>query len=273
MASRPTPIQYLNTEVYNLSTYVATLTPGGGTQVTSTQFSTLSSAVTDLQTFSSFQVQTTNSNFSTQLSTLSSLMSTATGTNTSQGNAISALETFSSFQVQTTNSNFSTQLSTLSSLMSTATGTNTTQTNSISSLQLGLRRYQQFGGLYSTGIWGDLTPGTSKGTSTMMIAFASTGQVALLNNTSSATTTLPLYIGAVGAGYAGYPVLQYDNLRFAHIGVPGSNSSIIINLVSSATSTQAIELSAGEVINLVYGGANGVVSSINPASYYYFPTL
>jgi hypothetical protein len=281
----------INSRLDGLSTYVSSL-----------QLETVSTGVQALQTFSTNQ---TSAN--TRYDGVSTTLSTTISTNTVQQNQISSLQAFSTVQVST----FNQMVFGMSTTLSSAVSTNTVQTTAITNLQTfsttqaaaniiynsastvgglvfisttllnyGQRRGQTFYGPFfepassSVPRWG-LDNGTSaQGTSTIMAGNLMRG-VTLLNNTSTQDVTLPLYMNIATNGYTGVdnmvPSTTMDVMRFAHVGVPGSNSSITINLVSSGTATAAITLSAGECVTMIYKLA--ATSQSSPSSYYYLPSL
>jgi hypothetical protein len=286
----------INTRLDGLSTYVSSL-----------QLETVSTGVQALQTFSTAQ---TSAN--TRYDGVSTTLSTAVSTNTAQTAAISTLQAFSTFQVSTFNQTMFGVSTTLSTVVSTNTAQNTSITalQSFSSAQAvqnviynsastsggivfastplfnyGQRRGQayygpwvEFGsGSQSFPKWGNPDGTSAGGTSTIMIGDIMRG-VTLINNQSTQDVTLPLYMGIAANGYAGtvnmVPSTFSDIMRFAHVGIPGSNSSITINLVSSGSATAAITLSAGEVVTMLYKGGTGSLGGASSTSnYYYIPSL
>lgn len=220
------------------------------------------------------------SNFSTINSTIRAV-STIDGQQTSTLNIVS---TINGQQTSTIN-NVSTLTGQSASTLNAQSTLNGEQAITLSNVQIstqvlqyGARPLQAFNGVYTDASWG--SGSNSKQTSTIMnlqagLTAAGSGSVgdsnsvSLINNTTVSTTMLPLFIGVSGQGIPTYPASANQILRFAHSGAPGSNSSIIINLTTGGTASDAIEMNAGEVVTLVYAGG----SATDPANYYYFPTL
>lgn len=245
----------------NASTALSTAIGINGTQ---------SSFIQALQVFSTIQVST----FNQMVYGMSTTLSTAVSTNSAQTTAITNLQTFSTVQTA--------QNTTFGATSSLVTSLN----YSTNLLNYGQRRGQAYQGPYPdpgsplvlipSGYgqgWG-LNDGTSaRATSTIMNSDIMRG-VTLINNFSTQDVTLPLYMGVTGNGFTNpnsVPSTLFDTMRFAHVGTPGSNSSITINLVSSGSATAAITLSAGEAISMIYkGGVGGPSSSSN---YFYITSL
>lgn len=244
-----------------ISTSIQSLQTFSTNQNTSNlRYDNVSTAVTSLQTFSTIQVST----FNQMVYGMSTTLSSAVSTNSAQATAITNLQTFSTAQTASNalfplaaNVNYSTNL-----------------------LNYGQRRGQTYYGPWyefnssNQPRWGNPDGTSAQGTSTLMTGDKMAG-VSLINNTSTQDMVLPLYMGITTNGYASVnnlvPSTVFDVMRFAHIGIPGTNSSITINLVSSGSATAAVTLSAGEVVTMIYKGGIGGPSSAS--NYYYLTSL
>jgi hypothetical protein len=234
--------------------------------------------ISSLQTFSTIQVSTINQT----LYGMSTTLSSAVSTNSAQNTAITNLQTFSTIQIAT-NTTFSTNIASLNNTV-------TAEVYSTNLFNYGQRRGQYYYGPHSDPgspiplgygrSWG-LNDGTSaQGTSTLMTDNNMRG-VVIINNFSTQDVILPLYMGIATNGYNNtcnmVPSTIFDEMRFAHVGTPGSNSSITINLVSSGSATAAVTLSAGEVVTMIYKGGVGAAAAAggpsSPSNYFYLTSL
>ena len=91
----------------------------------------------------------------------------------------------------------------------------------------------------------------------------------LINNTTISTVRLPLWLNATAQNVPIYPNQVTDIMRFIHVGQFGVNSTIILNLSNNNSIYDAIEISAGETITLIWNGGN----VYNGTSYYYTTSL
>jgi hypothetical protein len=232
-------------------------------------FSTINSTLNYISTIDAQQASTIN------------VISTIDG---QQASTINTISTLAGQAISTVNvvSTIAGQSASTVNAQSTINGEQTSNISNLAAsttiLQYGARPAQAFNGVYTDADWSDGTD--SRKTSTIINfqagltasgsgVIGTSNSVSLINNTNTSTTMFPLMIGVSGQGIPAYPASANQILRFAHSGAPGSNSSIIINLTTGGTASDAIEMNAGEVITLVYAGGGNT----DPANYYYFPTL
>ncbi len=260
-------------------------------------FSTINSTLTAISTIDGQQQSTLNivSTINGQQQSTINVISTIDGQQQSTLNVISTIDgqqtstinTISTLAGQATStvnvvSTIAGQVASTVNVLSTLDATQTSNIANLAAsttiLQYGARGLQAFNGPYSNADWYDGT--NANKTSTIMNfqaglnasgsgVIGTSNSVSLINNNTASTTMLPLLIGVSGQSIPAYPASANQVLRFAHAGAPGSNSSIIINLVTGGGPSNAIEMNAGEVITMVYAGGGNT----NPANYYYFPTL
>ena len=235
---------------------VSPLNPGFST-VYGSNFSTINSTLGYISTIDSQQQSTINT------------VSTLAGQSASTVNVVSTLAGQSASTVNAQSTLNGEQAITLSNVQI-----------STQVVQSGARPLQVFNGVYTDADWYN---GTNAGKTSTIMRFQAgltadgtgsvggSNSVSLINNTTASTTMLPLLLGVSGSNIPAYPASANQILRFAHSGVPGTNSSIIINLLTGNSDTSAIEMNAGEVLTMVYAGGEGGITT--PGNYYYFPTL